>query len=233
MRWGSLVYKGWLETRFKLLMASAWMVWFLGAEYSRGLTAPAGLTGLAVAASFIGVTIPILFAGAGIATQPAFQATKGLHGSTLFTLSLPVSRLRLLATRAVLGWSFLAGAIATMCCAMWILFPVLRAATTPAQMLEYAGTFVACASGFYSIGVLLGTFLDEIWRIWGSMLSVGALWTLFNKTSLPVSLNVFRAMSDGSPLIAHTVPWMAMAFSLVFAAVLFVAALKVVQLREY
>jgi len=43
-----LWYKGWLETRIRLLMAFIWIVWFLGAEYSRSLTAPAGLVGLAV-----------------------------------------------------------------------------------------------------------------------------------------------------------------------------------------
>jgi hypothetical protein len=98
-----LWYKGWLETRIRLLMAFIWIGWFLGAEYSRSLTTPAGLVGLAVGATFIAALSPVLFAGAGITTQPAFQATKGLHGSTLFTLALPVSRLRLLAVRAGLG----------------------------------------------------------------------------------------------------------------------------------
>lgn len=228
-----LWYKGWLETRIKLLMAFVWMAWFLGAEYSRGLKAPAGLTGLAVAATFIAAAIPVFFAGAGINTQPAFQAMKGLHGSTLFTLSLPVSRFRLLMTRAGLGWLVLAGTIGTMCCGMWILFPFLRAATTAVEMLEYAGALVACASGFYSIGVLLATFLDEVWRLYGSGIAIGALWLLFNKTSVPGSFNIFRAMGEGSPLIAHTMPWTAIGLSLGLAAILFFAALKVVQTREY
>jgi len=228
-----LWYKGWLETRIKLLIALGWIAWFLGSEYSRGLKAPAGLTGLAVSAMLIGVVIPLLFAGAGINTQPAFQATKGLHGSTMFTLSLPVSRLRLLAIRAGLGWLVLFGAIGTMCCGMWILFPVLRAATTAEQMLEYAGALLACASLFYSIGVLLAAFLDEIWRIWGGIVAVGGLWALLDRTSLPVSFNIFRAMGEGSPLIAHAMPWNAMGLSLCLAAILFFAALKIVRLREY
>jgi hypothetical protein len=228
-----LWYKGWLETRIKLLIGFIWVGWFLGAEYFRGLKAPAGLVGLAVAATFIGAAVPVFLAGAGVNTQPAFQATKGLHGSTLFTLSLPVSRLRLLTTRAGFGWLVLAGTIGIMCCGMWILFPVLRAATPAAEMLEYAGALVACASGFYSISVLLATFLDDLWRMWGSMIAVGALWALFNETSLPASVNIFRAMSDRSPLITHTMPWTAMGLSLGLAAILFFAALKIVQSREY
>ncbi len=228
-----LWYKGWLETRIRLVMAFIWIGWFLGAEYSRGLTAPAGLVGLAVGATFIAAVSPVLLAGAGITTQPAFQATKGLHGSTLFTLSLPVSRLRLLAVRAGLGWLVLAGMIGIMCSGIWILFPVLRARTTALEMLEYAAALLACASGFYSISVWLATFLDDLWRIYGTAIAIGALWLLLNKTPLPASLNVFRAMSEGSPLIAHAMPWTAMGVSLALAAVLFFAALKVVQTREY
>ncbi len=233
MLWYTLAHKAWFETRIKLLVAFIWIGWFLGAKYYRGLKAPSGLTGLAVAATFIGVAIPVFLAGAGIATQPSYQATKGLHGSTLFTLSLPVSRLRLLLTRAGLGWLALAGAIATMCCGMWILFPILRAATNAAQMLTYAGTLVACASGLYSISVLLATFLDDLGRMWGSIIAVAALWLLFNKTPVPSSMNIFRAMSDGSPLVTHTLPWPAMGLSLGLSAILFFAALKVVQTREY
>ncbi|HEY1755058.1 MAG TPA: hypothetical protein VGG72_06650 [Bryobacteraceae bacterium] len=228
-----LWYKGWLETRIKLLMAVGWMGWFLAAQYMPGLKEPAGLTGLAISATFIAVTTPMLLAGAGIATQPAFQATKGLHGSTHFTLSLPVSRLRLLLTRAGLGWFVFAGAIGLMCSGMWILFPVLRAETTSGQMCEYAGALLACASGFYSIGVLLATFLDEIWRIWAGLFALAMLWLLFNKTTLPASANIFRAMGQGSPLVTHAMPWTAMAFSLGLGAVCFFGALKIVVAREY
>jgi hypothetical protein len=228
-----LWYKGWLETRIKLLMAFIWIGWFLGAEYFRGLTAPAGLVGLAVGATFVAALSPGLLAGAGIATQAAFQATKGLHGSTLFTLSLPVSRLRLLAVRAGLGWLALAGMIGIMCSGMWILFPVLRARTTVPEMLEYAAALLACASGFYSISVLMATFLDDLWRIYGSLIAIGTLWLLFNTTPLPASVNIFRAMGEGSPLLAHAMPWTAIGVSLALAAILFFAALKVVQAREY
>ena len=55
------------------------------------------------ALSELGVNIAPLLAGAGIKTQAAFQTVKGLHGSTYFTLSLPVSRFRLLAIRAGIG----------------------------------------------------------------------------------------------------------------------------------
>jgi ABC-2 type transport system permease protein len=234
-----LLYKGWLETRLRLLFSLAFFgIFLIQAHVMGGIKPPDGAKAdpvkvYAITEIFLVATLCGMVAGAGIATQPAFQGAKGLHGSMLFTLSLPVSRFRLLAVRAGLGWLEMAGGIAAMCCGLWILFPVVRAATTVPEMLEYAGALIACGSGLYFVSVLLATFLDEQWRVFGNMISFAALWWLPNHTPLPASANVFRAMGEGSPLIAHSMPWTAMAFSLELAAILFFAALKIVQLKEY
>jgi hypothetical protein len=228
-----LWYKGWLETRFRLLFALALVGFSLVSLYSVGLRAQTGVLALVGIATVFAATLSFMLAGAGIATQPALQATQGLHGSMLFTLSLPVSRFRLLAVRAGLGWLEMVGGIGMLCCGTWALFPILRVTTTAAEMLDYAGVLITCASGLYSISVLLATFLDDQWRMWGSIFAFAALWWLSNHTPLPASANIFRAMVQGSPLIAHTMPWTAMVFSLGLAAILFFAALKVVRTREY
>jgi hypothetical protein len=49
-----------------------------------------------------------------VTTQPSLVASKGIHGSTLFTLSLPVSRLRLMSVRAAIGWLEGAGVIGVL-----------------------------------------------------------------------------------------------------------------------
>jgi len=234
-----LWYKGWLETRFRLLFILGFTTFILLLQYSvRTATPPPGARDPAFGLIlFSNPTLVLmlcaLLGGAGIVTQPSLQATKGLHGSTLFTLSLPVSRLRLLAVRAGTGWLEVVVVIAALCCGMWLVSPAFRAVATPVEMLEYAGTLMACASALYCFSVLLATFLDDQWRAWGTMLSAAALWWLSTHTPLPASANIFRAMREGSPLLAHTMPWTAMAFSLGLAAILFFAALKVVQFREY
>jgi hypothetical protein len=230
-----LWYKGWLETRLRLLFMLGIESALLALAYSRGVKAPAGLHRLIVDSTLLpGMLIPIVFAGAGIATQLPFRPTRGIQESIHFTLSLPVSRLRLLATRAGLGCLEMICAIGAWCCGIWILFPVLRATATAAELAEYAIAFAACASGLYCIAVLLSAFLDEeLWLRIANMAAMGALWWLCNNISLPASLNVFRAMGNGSPLIAHSMPWAAMGVSLALAAVLFLAALKIAQAREY
>jgi hypothetical protein len=239
-----LWYKGWLETRFRLLFVFAFCAAGFGASSvvkpppSSPFAAMNSLdqvkaivrSGFAIyAVAMASLTL----AGAGIATQSSFQQTKGLHGSTLFTLSLPVSRFRLLVIRAGLGWLETAGFIGALCGVIWIAFLPLRANFKPEEMAGYAITLIGCSLGIYSIPMLLATFLDDVWRMFGSVPIFLALWWLFNHTPLPASVNIFRAMGEDSPLVAHTMPWIAMAFSFGLAAILFFAALKIVQRREY
>jgi len=233
----ALVYKAWLETQFRLLftlgLVGLWLIIFFS---MRSIAAPPGAKPAAAFALIATTQMLVIYswlAGAGIATQPAFQAMKGLYGSTEYTLSLPVSRLRLLAVRAGIGWLEMASVIGTFCCGMWLVVPVVRGSVTPMEMFEYAVVLVACASSLYSLSVLLATFLDDIWRMKGGMIAFGTLWALSSLTPLPASVDIIRAMGDGSPLVAHRMPWTAMGFSLGLAAILFFAAWKIVQTREY
>lgn len=237
-----LWYKGWLETKFKLLFTLGFACIILLLQYSvrNATTAPGHKSPLFATVLFsnpvLVMMICALLAGAGIVTQPSFQATKGLHGSTLFTVSLPVSRLRLLAVRASIGWLEGVVVIAMLCCGMWLVSPPLRAVATSVEMFQYGATLIACGSMLYFLSVLLATFLDDQWRVWCTMIVSAVLWWLSSHIShipIPAFADIFRAMGKGSPLIAHTVPWTAMAFSLGVAAMLFFAALKIAQTREY
>jgi len=234
-----LWYKGWLETRIRLLMSLGYAGGILLVAFLNRNTAPppgarlAATFGL-IAASFVLVFSPFL-AGAGIATQSAFKVTKGLHGSMQFTLSLPVSRLRLLAVRAGLGWLEFAGVIGAFCWSEWLVMPATRwEPATALDMFAFAIALIVCASPLYFISALLATFLDEQTRMGGTMITCLGLWLLSTHAPVPASANIFRAvMGAGSPLVAHTMPWSAMAFSLGLAATLFLAALKIARAREY
>jgi hypothetical protein len=227
-----LWHKGWLETRWRLLFMLGWQSLFLGSAYLRGVKTMGAFMAIIIGGAFLGGFAPILLAGAGINTQPGFQATRGLHGSMLFTLSLPVSRFRLLAIRAGLGWLEMAALMGAWCCAVWFLFPILKSTANGVEAFEYAGALIVCASGLYSISLLLATFLDDLWRLYGSVLAFGALWLIFTKTA-PEAVNLFRSMGEGSPLLTHAMPWTAMGVSLALAASLFLVAARAVQTREY
>jgi hypothetical protein len=223
--------KSWLETRFSMLAMFGFLLFVLGSAYARGVHSEFVAARLIDGLAMFWLVPAVMLAGDGIKTQPALQATKGLHGSAFFTLSLPVSRFRLLAIRACLGLIETAGVILVGCCALWVAFPAVRMNATSADLFRYAAATLACASEFYFLSVFLATFLDDIWRIYGSIAMIALLWCL--SALLPSPFNVFRAMGEASPLITHALPWTAMGVSIAFAALLFLAAMKVAQLREY
>ena len=175
--------------------------------------------------------IPLFLAGSGIKTQSA-RMKRGLHGSMYFTLSLPVSRFRLFATRAGLGMLEVVAIFAVAPFAVWIRFVEPADHVTHSNLFAFWGTLSVCATAFYFLGVLLSTFLDEGAQGWISMFGLVFLYGLLSKLPRLGAANIFRAMI--SPLFPpHSIPWASMGFSLGVAAVLGFAALKIVQTREY
>jgi len=230
-----LWYKGWLETRWRLVFSLGVMAFFLAVFYWIGIKGPPpkrigdALGGVNVSVLWIGA----MLAGAGINTQPGFQATRGTHGSTYFTLSLPVSRVRLLLVRSSLGWLLYTGVIIAFCCGYWAVFPPLRAAATGIEMVEYSGMLIGYGSAFYFASVFMGTFLDDLWRVWGSIIAWFGLSGLFYFCPLPPAVNIFQAVQANSPLAVHAMPWAALGVAAGMALGFFWAASRVVRVREY
>ena len=232
-----LWYKSWLETRYKLFVMFVLMGVMMGLQYSavrspiQAGARPGGL-GLVAVFSMLSFLSFIIMAGAGIATQ-TLLATKGLHGSMQYTLTLPVSRFRMLIVRSGMGWLEAVAGISVLCCVMWLLFPEWHAMGTPLEMTKYVATLIACTSAIYSLSVLFATFLHDQARAYSSMLITVLLFWLSLHEHLPVAVDLFRAMGKGSPLIAHTMPWTPMIISMVLSVVFFLAALQVARRREY
>src|ERR1019366_8343206 len=148
-----LWYKGWLETRFRILFMLSYAVFpiplFTLTQQTVNPAHPASLNEVAGAIGFFALyysIAPLMLAGSGIKTQADLQPRKGLHGSMYFTLSLPVSRFRLFATRAGLGMLETAGVLAVAPCAAWIIFPSLQTQITGSDLFAYWVTVSICAS---------------------------------------------------------------------------------------
>lgn len=228
-----LFYKGWLETRFRMLFAIGLGLLLCSMFGSSGAPAGTEIAGAGAIMTMAAAFTSTILAGAGIFTQSALLSSRGLHGSALYTLSLPVSRARVVGIRAGVGWIEMAAGMAVISVAMWFGYTPLNEAVGPLELAEFLLTLLACVSCFYSITVLLATFLDDIWRVFGSFISIAVLWFTAARTHLPDSINIFRAMTAGSPLVTHAIPWGAIAVSLAFSAALILAAVKIAQIREY
>src|SRR5882724_4366755 len=132
--------KGWYETRIRLLLlVAATLAMSALASDSGPATANISARGLE-ATTLIGASVmaAILLAGAGIKTQPGgFRPSKGLHGSMYYTLSLPVTRIRLFSVRVSLGMAETAAIHVLACCAVWLVRPAVRFNASPEDMFKH------------------------------------------------------------------------------------------------
>jgi len=217
-----LWYKGWLETRFNVfaLITVACLFSWGGPPAGQDLIGVAG---------FLLAMIPVNLAGSGIKTQSAL-IRKG-PVSTYFTLSLPVSRFRLFATRAGLGLLETVGIFAIAPCGIWILFSRPEDHVSRSDLFAIWVSMSVCASACYFLGVLLSTLLDEpvVGQI--SLFAVWVFSALLSTDPRLAPVNIFRAML--SPLFTHSLPWASMGISLGVAAALGWTALRVMETREY
>jgi hypothetical protein len=227
--------KAWLETRWRLLYGLVLPLITLALPYIAG----GGANSVKEIQIFMGVMASFgIFSAAylgssGIKTQSPFAAMKGLHGSTHYTLSLPVSRFRLMRVRTEVGLSELAVVNTVAYTAVWLLFPLARGSSTPFDLFELIIAAIACTACFYFISVLLATFLDDPWQTFGAAFVAMVVWFIASRVSVPPRFNVFGFVGAASPLMTHSLPWPAMAISLIASVVLFLAALKIAERREY
>src|SRR5262245_11483902 len=236
-----LWYKAWLETRFGLaflfgLYTLVWLVASTGARMApeKQPPKPQEIAFMADAFAFPFIAAAISLAGTGIKTPSGgFQnQDKGLHGSTLYTLSLPVSRQRLVGIRSAVGLLDTAVVIVVFTLLAWRLLPETGQNTLGERLAHLAVTFI-CSSTFYFLSLFLATFLDDSLRLPGGMTILAIRFPRDATPILPPYLNMFRPMGSDSPLMTHAIPWITLAVALAASAVFFLATIKIVQRQEY
>jgi hypothetical protein len=229
--------KAWLETRWKMVSMG-----FIGALlFGFALEALSGarthhpqqfLLVLVRLIVFLCLITAITLAGSGIQTaSPRPGSDKGSEGSTLFTLSLPVTRTRLFAVRTVTGVLEMIALLLLFGFVIWLLVPKL--ATNAQAALGYFALIASSSLTVYAISACLSTFCDEGWRFRGSGLVVVVLFMLATAGKLPRSINIFRGIGVTSSLVAQQIPWVTIATGCILALVFFGAALLIIQRRDY
>jgi hypothetical protein len=215
-----------------MLMPIGMVLFVLFAGHNKGQLLPGPKSSLNVL-PFFWMILPLVIAGAGINTEAPFRALKGLHGSTGFTLSLPISRFRLFAARVVFGLIATAGLIVAACCVAWLAFPEVSAPMKLNDGLGYATTVLSGSFAIFGLSTLFATFLDQQIQVMACMVSIFLLRWLSSWTNVPEAFNIFRLAGEASPLITHVIPWASVFLCLGLGTLLLLAALKIIQSREY
>ncbi|MGA3210398.1 MAG: hypothetical protein ABSD20_03770 [Terriglobales bacterium] len=234
-----LWFKAWLETRwrFGFAVASILLMWLTPLWLpSIGIKLPSGVPpsrlwlGVHLGSLLLYVFAAIFLAGSGINSQTNYGVTSGFHGSMLFTLSLPVSRRRLLFVRAGLGALLTSVLVAAM--AGFTLLQRPGAASAP-QCLAYVVRAIVCTMAVYALSVLLACLLDEVWQLIAASLCWIAVLVLQIKFDVVSRISPLRGMSLVSYPATAPMPWAPVLASVVFTAVLLYTSLLVVRRKEY
>lgn len=234
-----LWFKAWLETRwrFGFVAGSILLVWvapfwlpLLGLRVPVGFPASKLWMAIHLGSVLLYIFAAIYLAGSGINTQTTYSATPGFHPSMLFTLSLPVSRRRLLFVRAGLGALQTSVLVAVM--AVYTLAE-RPGTTTVLQFLAYSTRAIVCSMAVYALSVLLACLLDEMWQFYGGCLCCIAIFLLQSRLAVVSWLSPLRGMSLVSYPMSGPMPWAPVILSLVLACVFLSASVIVVQRKEY
>jgi hypothetical protein len=230
-----LLYKNWLETWPRLLLFTGFLLLFSTLTVHGTKNNPNAAQQLPVYFGFLFVMFyPVILAGSGISTQQSFRPSRGLHGSTLFTLSLPVTRFRLLAVRSALGIAEICLGVAAVFGVMWTAFPFVRAQWSILNSVEFVVADSLCLTGFYFMCVVIAAIVEDVqFQVFAGIVLMFLLRYISVTAPIPPSVNVIRAMGAGSPLITHAIPWASIGISLGASVIFFLIALKIVQSHEY
>lgn len=229
--------KAWLETRWKLLWMLFMSALLVGPPlelFSSAQTRhPQQLLILLPINVMLCFITAITLAGSGIQTASPRPGglEKGGEGSTLFTLSLPVTRARLFAVRTAIGVLELLALLISFNLVMWLVIPQL--ATNVHIGIGYFAASVSSSLAVYAISACLATFCDEGWRFRASGLTIMVLFMLGIGGKLPRSVDIFRGIGATSSLVVQQIPWVAIATGCVLALLFFGAALIIIRRRDY
>jgi len=226
-----LLMKAWLETRGRLLFTVIMLGVTIVANYTSGNPGARNARGLLLILGSLLALGALQLAGSGIKSQAPIGFPEGLAGSTQFTISLPVTRLRLLAVRAGFGLLEIVILTVIVSCTAWSQLPWVRNSGTPADFARLVLVAIFFLLLPYCSAVLFATVIDEPF----SMVCAGwtlilVLWALHRT---PSALDIICAWGDQSPLITHTLPWPQIATCAGLASILFWTAAFIVRKREY
>ena len=227
-----LWYKNWLETRsrvvFNLIMWTGFITFlFYFVVKHDPIDSKFDYEMMSFLAAFSLSTF-VSLAGSGVRTQAGHLRMMPDTRSTVYTLSLPVGRCRLLLMRSALGLLEAAALTVVYAILVWILYlfeKTTRDFTGPLVLIVFCGVWI------YSVASLLSTFLNEAIYIWIIWLLVFLYFIFAVGGWMPAFLNVFAAMRQ--PTGTGSSPWLQAASFLVLAGIFLFASIKVVESQEY
>ena len=166
----------------------------------------------------------ILLGTAGVLSQPA---------GALFTLSLPVSRKRLVGVRAATGLTELFVIVFVPSLLVSLLSPSIEQSFSPGATLVYSACFFAGVSFFFSLAFLLSTVFDDVWRPLLIAIAIAFVLSMFGRILTNAPADVYRVMSAETYFRSGHLPWIGLIVTAALSAAMLYAATANVTRRDF
>jgi hypothetical protein len=168
-------------------------------------------------------------AGTGVRTQAGHLTMIPNPRSTVYTLSLPVSRCLLLLMRSALG--LLEATILSLICTVFMAI-LLHGRAAIADFTSPFLATLACGIWFYFVATLLSTFVNEGFYIWLYWIILALYGLLVFQDWAPSFLKILdvTAVPIGA---GGAIPWLPMAVHLALGGILLLVSIKILELQEY
>lgn len=154
-------------------------------------------------------------------------------GGALFTLSLPVSRSRLLAVRAATGLAELSILAFLPSLMIPLLSPAIGQSYGLGNTLVHSICLFVAASVFFSLAFLLSTAFSDPWRPLLIALGIAFAFALIDQVSQSSAFSIFRVMSAEAWFRGGQVPWGGLLASAVVSAALYYGAIVNMARRDF
>ena len=172
----------------------------------------------------MGVFFAVLLGCGGLVTESA-------KGSALFTLALPITRRRLLGTRAGVGLAQCFAIAVVPSLVIPILSPTVGESFSPVDALAHALCIFVVAAVFFSLAAFLSTLFTDIWR--PLLIAIGfACATALASVAVP-QLGIFSVMSGEMYFKTGSLPWTGFLTSAVIATALLYSAAETLERRDF
>ncbi len=214
--------KAWIETRWWMVLM---LVLNLGiASLLLDSPAEAWLGLLDGAVPLEAVIIGIMLAGTGLGTRTSYRPLVAIDPSMLFTLSLPITRRRLVLTRVAVGLIGMTALIGLMLLSYRLFAPGVREVSSVAVYVGYGLAVWSVGAVAFGLSTLFSAWLDQLWRVYATMaVMFGALF------GWPPA-RIWRPILSGEPLEVGHLAGITLALAL--AGLLIEAAVRSVERRD-
>jgi hypothetical protein len=169
----------------------------------------------------------VLLGTGGLVSQTA-------RGGTLFTLSLPVSRARLLAVRAATCLAELAVLAFVPSLLLVVVSPVVDAHYPVGDALVHSACLFVAGTVFFSLASLLSTAFSDVWRPCLIALFVAVVLGLADQVFRDVSrFSVFPVMSAERYFHGGGLPWLGLLASAAISVALLIGATRNIARQDF